>query len=199
MGMQKIPITDASDADLRLFAALVLGLQVKSKANRETIIASIKTAWPQDYVVLSFDVAEQATMQVGDAPRDPSEVAPKRWTKDEIERNAGRGFVDAPSSTDPRVSLIINETTGAQGKEAVFVQVNGRGILFPRRKLITIAYRHYLVLVAAITDEVEQDFANEMLVTNEVQRFPLNVRTLPTQAEIDEWDRQQSVACGQAA
>lgn len=204
MGMQKVPIAEASDQDLRLFATLVQGLQISAKANRDTIIARLSAVWDADYIVLNFDAAEQAQMIKGTAPAKPGaapeEEAPvKKWTKEEIEKHAGAGLQEAPSSIDPRVTLFLSETAGAKGKEPAFISVNGRGILIPRKREVTIAYRYYLILVNTITDEVEQDFENEQLVTNEVSRFPIRLVKGPSEEEIREWDRAQALACNQAA
>jgi hypothetical protein len=212
MGMQKIDITKATDAELRLYATLVQGLAIKAGANRETILAKLKQVWDADYIVLSFDTSEQAgvghTME-GAPPKNPNpgkpsaaviggeQKEPRKWTKEEIEQMAGSGIKEAPSNSDPRVTIVLAEGQGQMGKEPAFVSVNGRGILIPRRRQVSIAYRYYLILKDSITDEVTQNFEEERLDVNEVARFPMQIVKLPTEEEIKAWDDLQARAAGQ--
>lgn len=126
---QKIPINEATLAQLREFASTTLGLDIHPNAKHETVLARVQAAWNQDEITLPEEPPE--TGQAGASPQ-PVTDAQKPPAEDKV-----------------RVILAVTEEPG--GEEPVPVGVNGRVMLIPRGKEVEIPRAYFDVLTQAIT------------------------------------------------
>lgn len=133
MAAKKIPLKEASEAELRAFAQAHLGMEFDASARLASIRAQVATAWGKDEIVLALsDTADDLT---------PAGVAPARV-----------GAAPVPSGA---VRIIIQRSDEVGGDEAVPVGVNGRVMLIPRGEPVTIPLAYFEVLQNAVTHRYE--------------------------------------------
>lgn len=183
-----IPIEDATKEQLAAFAQQTLGLDVPKNSSVAAIKAKIAAAWDKDHITALADVdasetaSNPAPAAPAPAPAAPAPAAPVAPAAS----SAGR-MVSAGGARDPKVRLYIPSEERAGGNRAVFVGVNGRGILIPRDKEVDVAYRYYEALKNAVTTVHREDQETRKLISYDAPAYPFQVRAMPPQAEIDAW------------
>mgnify|MGYP001220154206 CR=1 FL=1 len=168
MTEKTVKIEEASIQQLRDYAGTVLGLDIPRTANAETIRAKIRAATDVEEITVT-----EAT------PVDHSGTPPAR-------PKGYHGLLGDSSKGDPLVELVISEQSGPGGKRDVFLSVNGRGMLVPRNKQVTIPYRYYEVLKNARQTLHEQN-DDGSISSREVLSYQFQTIRMPSQEEIDAW------------
>ncbi len=118
--MRKIPIQDASDAELAEFARNTLGLNVPGNITRAKLVSNIEACWSQPHIALEDGEA---------APAAVESVAPP-----------------VEDVTPGHVKVFVNSTEEAGGSDPIPVGVNGKVMLVPRDAEVEIPVKYYLVL-----------------------------------------------------
>lgn len=122
MSDKKIPLAQASEEQLRVFAETHLGIVIPPGSKIEALRAKVAAAWNKDEIVIQDD-----------APKSQSE-----------------GRRAAHVSANGKVKLIIQRTDDAGGDEPVPVGVNGRVMLVPRGEEVEIPQPYFEVLKNAV-------------------------------------------------
>tara|TARA_Y100000310_G_scaffold54257_1_gene49753 strand:- start:20 stop:541 length:522 start_codon:yes stop_codon:yes gene_type:complete len=150
-----IPITKATDAQLRYYATTILGLDIHPMVSkRETILSKISAA---------SDAAE-ITVPDEDLPDAP----PARATQEQP--------TEIPAHDKPPVIVKIAITEAVDGEEAVPVSINGKAMLVPRGMWCEIPYPYYEGLRHAVEDRYEPLADGGMSTTpRQVSRYPFEV------------------------
>jgi len=192
-GFKKLPLDEATDAQIRVFAREVLQLEDADSAAIKSVRAKVKDAWAQDYILMAEEPPPVQTIM-------PPSATPPQPTKAEIEAKAGPGIAASSSKNDPVVDLVIAEQDVAGGKDPVFLNVNNMAIMIARRKPQAVPWRYYLVLKAAKQQIYTQDPDTLVTTSQWVQRFPfqrIENGRFPTEDEIYEWRRADAARSGQ--
>lgn len=155
---RKVLISEATKPQLAAFAK-ELGVSVTNFDKPETLIQKISDAGYEDNFIVVPDTA----------PAKPTKAAA-----------ASGGEVP-----EPTVSLTIHQQEGAGGKRAVFVGVNGKGILIPRNKPCTVKHRYLGALANATETKYEFDEDAGANVPREMPSYPYQVHTMPSEAAIE--------------
>ncbi len=166
MQIEKKPLEDASDAELRTFATDFMQLEIAQSATRTQMLAQLSKVWKQPFINVA---AEAQAAQTG-------EVKPEVVRKDLTPR-----YQD-----DPVVLCKIGTTSYPGGEEPAAPNVNGIQLVVPRQVPLRLPYRVYLALKDSYEDFTRPD-ANGHPVTTRTTNFPFEEVTLPPQAEIDAW------------
>lgn len=130
--MKKIPIGEATEAQLRLFARDTLGIDIKATAKFATVRARVEQAWDKPEITIP-DSEPESTKEV------PSQAAPNPVTEEQ------------QKPAKDMVRLVIGVTEEAGGNSPVEVGVNGKVMLIPRGKEVEIPYSYFEVLKHAVT------------------------------------------------
>ena len=165
---KQVPLPEASNKQLRTFATAHLGLPLgPGPMSNKQLIAKIQgAAWDKPHIIVPIDEAAE----VEDRPA----AAPPAETK---------------LGEEPYVKLLIAQTEEEDGKEHVFVGVNGRAIYLPRGEEISVKYRYYIALKNAqkqITDQRGEGVHTED-VKRIVQQYPFSVIEMPPAAVVEAW------------
>lgn len=152
--MKLIPIDEATEAQLREFAADTLGIEIKVNAKVEQVRAQVEQAWDRDIPVT--EASPKPTL-AGDQP-----VA---VTDDQNPAEKGK----------VRINIGIQETAG--GNDPVPVGVNGRIMLIPRGKNVDIPEAYLEALTHAVTFKYDTgpDGIGMNPVPREVQLYPFQI------------------------
>lgn len=173
--MQKIPIKDATDLQLRAWATEALGLQIAHNASREKIAAAI----------LQADQAGEIFIETPQAPPAPDSMDPMMnyVGPSQIKPLMGKG---AAYKSDPHVVLVLNRTEEHGGDEPLPLSVNGKRFDIPRGVPVVIPWRYFLNLRQCIKTVYHQVSDNEVL-GRDVQAYPFNVLVWPSREEVINW------------
>lgn len=126
--MKRVPIDDATEVQLRLFASETLGMDIKDTAKIDTVRARVLAAWDKPEILIA-----------------DTEAAP--------EPEASK---PAAKQTEPgMVRLILGVTEEAGGADPVQVGVNGKVMLVPRGKEVEIPLAYFQVLENAVQFKYE--------------------------------------------
>lgn len=195
--MKKVPIGEASAAQLRYHAETVLGLELNRVANGGQIRAKIEAAAPGT-----------AEIQVEDSPDSPAQTQAVQRTAQRAVDNAEAKAVQSTDKAkslegmspkqaaqhhhDPKIEIYIPQTSDAGGNRDVPVAVNGMQWTIKRDEWVPVPYRVYEALLHA--EEKRYDLRNndigQMEVTErKVPSYAFNTRNAPSEAEIEEWRR----------
>lgn len=171
--LEKKPIADANDSELRSFATDYLQLEIDgAKVNtRAKILAEINKAWTADFIMVPEAAATlpelgEVAEQQGRSPETPAHDLTSNY-KD-----------------DPVVVLTIMTAAGLGGKYPASCSVNGVQLVIPRDVKWNIPYRFYLALCEAHEIEVRQDEKTLEYIQTKISNYPLNVERLPSKEEI---------------
>ena len=177
--MTKIALEQATVAQLTLYATTVLGLDIADRTPKPVIISKICAAAPE---LAEIEVPDDAETE---ASPSPVPIGSRRRRDAAAQAQAGEGLRGS-SKSDPRVSLMIFESSEAGGKRPVYVGVNGTGMLIPRGQKVDVPYRYYLALSDAVqTVHVQNEDGTEE--SRDVNSYPFQVLAMPSEAEIDAW------------
>jgi len=153
--MKLIPISEATEGQLRTFAQETLGIEIKASTGITKVRAAVESAWDRDIPVME----EAAEVKVaGDAP---APVRASHLPPDE-------GLV--------RINIGIQEEAG--GNDPVHVGVNGKIMLIPRGKDVDIPERYLEALEHAVTFKYDSlpDGMGINPVPRKVQLYPFQVK-----------------------
>ena len=153
--MKLIPISDATEAQLRTFAQETLGIEIKSSASKAKVLVAVQAAWDRDIPVMEEPVMGELA---GDQP------VPVR------DRHL------PPPAGKVRINIGIQENAG--GSDPVPVGVNGKVMLIPRGKDVDIPESYLEALSHAITYKYDSlpDGMGINPVPREVQLYPFQIR-----------------------
>ena len=154
--MKTIPITEATEPQLRSFAIDTLGFTINATAKIETVRARIQQAWNKPEIPIQESKPEppQAETKAGPQPVTDAQRAPG----------------------DGMVRLILGVTEEAGGADDVQVGVNGKVMLVPRGKEIEIPEAYFESLAHAVThkyDALPDGGMNP--IPRKVQLYPFQV------------------------
>ena len=154
MSQKKIPISEATEQQLRDFASTHLQLDIHHNAKLETVRSKVEQAWDKDEIFV--DAPEEADMS-GQAPQPVLNS----------QQPCPPGFV----------RIRIHQTEEPGGDEDVPIGVNGKINLVQREKDVTIPHEYYEALTRAIEYRYEMlpDGVNMNPVPRQIQKYPHSV------------------------
>lgn len=141
MQQKKIPLAEASEAQLRDFAGRHLGMELPAGAKIETLRSKIRQAWTQpDIHVLDEHTAFVGgrSVSLGDGFGSHGFVS-----------NGIEHFMFEANGRK-KVRVILNRSEEAGGSEPVQVGVNGKVMLVPRGEEVEIPVEYFEVLQNAV-------------------------------------------------
>lgn len=166
---ERIPLEEATFEQLHAYATTILGIEVKKGTNGPQLRSKIEATGTKEIILP--DAPEQPSHEGAPPPRvgvKPKQIADVR-------------------KGEPTVELTINEQSGAGGKRAIPVGVNGVMILLPRAERIKIAYRYYVALNNAIKTLYETDQETGDVIDRDVPSYPFQVHRMPPDDELAAW------------
>ena len=194
MSDKKIPIGDASNNQLRHYAANVLGLDnVKNGQSTAHIRGLIEQAMPG---IEEIDVTGMGGDAVDGAPE------PTAKTLGPVGNNPNA----AHFSNDPRVDITVMESSDPTKPTEVLVSANGDTIQLKRGERVSIPYRFYRTMLDALevvpkdTGEINPVTGAPLVIHIEQQSYHVQVHSLPSDKQIAAWmERVANVELGKAA
>ena len=164
---KQVTLAEATNKQLRDFCSGHLGLMLGNHPlTNKALHAKIReAAWDKPFIVVPVD--------------ESVEVEPK----------AAQAPVPTKLGTEPLVTIEIPVGEDEDGKDYVFVGVNGRGIYLTRGEPIQIKYRYYLALKHA--QKLVTDQRGDGIHTEDhrriVPQYPFSVVEMPPAAVIEAW------------
>lgn len=180
MAIKKIPISDATDEQLRDFAEMQQ-LDVSGAKTRSALMALIGPIWEHDYIPVSVT---EATVDEGGEPVELEQTQRVHRPVGSVQGGAG--------ASDPMVRLRIGYTTYPGGRDPVPVGVNGHTVVIQRNIDADVPYRFYHALLNAIRQEVDQTPETGEITVTDVTNYPLTIISMPGTAEIRAWEQETS-------
>jgi hypothetical protein len=187
--MKKLPLSEATDGQIRTFAREVLGLEDADALSIKQLRTKVETVWTQLHIIVADD-----------APAPGETAAPKGPTFAEIEARAGVGIAASSSKEDPVVDLVIAETDKPDGKDPVYLNINNMAIFIARKKHQAVPWRYFQVLQSAVQRVYQQDERTMEITHQDVPRFGWSLvpgGRYPTAEERFEFDRKDLERSGQ--
>lgn len=175
-----VAIGDADYTSLKHHASTILGLDIKSGTNSNGLRAKIATVAPHTTEI------EQIGSNEPGAVTEVAVPAPAAIATGKPKYSAG-----SPTS-DPKVKLIIRKTDDPTRDKNVTVSVNGAVWRMMRGQPIDVPYRVYCALndaveKRAILMEEEGSFGLPKYEYQEVNSYPFEVLSMPSDEEIAAW------------
>lgn len=133
--MKKIPIGEATEAQLRSFATDTLGIDIKATAKFATVRARVEQAWDKPEITVMESEPDDAKIA--------SQASPQAVTDEQ----------QAPE--EGMVRLVVGVTEQAGGNDPVELGVNGKIMLVPRGIEVEIPYPYFEVLKHAVQDKYD--------------------------------------------
>lgn len=187
MSQIKIPIAEATNAQLLYYAQSILNIDVKAGANTATLVAKIEQAQP-DITEISVR-AEDSAKPVAVAIAPESEAAPAPAIPTGIEGNHWK--------FDPVVRLKILPASDNFRSREVPIPVGGDLFLAKRNVEIDLPYRFYealdhaIEMVANDTDEIHPDTQLPIKEYVDQHSYPFFVISEPSPADLAAWRARQ--------
>lgn len=195
---KRIPL-DQADAKTLAHFAMMIGLETKSGMNAGQLRGLIQKAMPDvkdvppipappEPVVQPAQAQAIAAAQVA-APHDPDATPANHPALQE--RAASRDLMHYTS--DPKVGVVVMKTDDKRRAKDVQLSVNGDVIIIKRGERVEIPYRFYEALLnaredaAVETDEINPFTGNPVMDWQEVQSYPFQVFSMPSEAEVAAW------------
>ena len=132
--MKKIPISEATVEQLRVFSAGTLGIEIKASASVEKARAQVLKAWDKPDIPVP-ESEDESVQAAGTAP-EPVTHAQKKPER-------------------PMVRLTIGVTEDAGGADPIELGVNGRIMRVPRGEQVEIPFSYFEVLCHAVQDKYD--------------------------------------------
>ena len=173
MKQKTVPWDEATLAELKRFAASVLGIPTAVNIGEQTLRAKIRQAYPGDTITIMVMDGDDDISVASDAPPPPSDTP-----------HDPRALRGGSSINDPKVTITIAEQEGAGGKRGVFVGVNGVAMIIPRGKPVDIPWRYYAALLLAVKTVYEQDEATHEIIESDVPSYPMGVNKMPPKEDV---------------
>ena len=184
----KIPMDSASTAQLRYYAATVLGLDIPNLQNTQQLIGKILNIKPDaTHIEVPEEMAGE-TQQSATAPQpalteagvplpDPDPNGPLHPTN------------------DPRVTIIVQNSSDKTKPAECFINVNGYVIRIKRGEQVAIPYRHFLALengiemIARETGDINPMTGMPIMTYSEQPSYPYSVIDRPSPEVIAAWHK----------
>lgn len=142
--VKQVPIEEASLQQLRAFANNNLGLELAPNCKTDTVLAKIRSAWNQPYVLVPDDDPPVSI--------EPAQLAPTTAAAPTPAPQRGAGapppVLDRPELGKVRIK--ITREDGPGGADPVPLGVNGKIMVVERDKLSDIPYPYFEALSHAI-------------------------------------------------
>lgn len=167
-----IKIEDATDKQLRDFARQRLGLPITNQS-RSQVLAQIATVWDKPKI----SIHEEQEKDEAEAPPEPV-----------VDAQGIPRLADG-SVAEPTWDILIPEADDADGKQAVFLGINGRGIYVERSTESTIKHRYYVALTNAIK-EVGLQIDEKTIEMRKMPQYQFNVLLPPDRKHLLAWQEQ---------
>lgn len=197
--MKKIPISDATDEQLRTFALDIQQLSNVPQARSAILAALIEGGWSSDYILVDGDPAPAASTDssslAGEEPAE--ELAQFENVREVAAPMPAQGFAfwtkpEEGKPSCPMVTLRILTTERPGGKDPAHPIINNSPpLVIQRGKLVRIPWDFYKVLKGAGGTAGMSNVANpnEEIQTVDYIEYPMTDVVLPTKAEVDAWDK----------
>jgi hypothetical protein len=149
-----VKITEASDEQLRWYAANVLGLDISVAAKRPGVISKIAAVHDCDSIAVPPEIGCPRLEPASDRP--------------------AHAVIPGSYQSGGKRRVIIERQEGPGGDRPVFVAVNGVGILVPRGEPCNLAEPYIEALENAVQTVYHQD-GDGNLIPRDVQIHPMRV------------------------
>lgn len=183
--MARIPINEASAAQLRVFAQTVMNLPGIVPQHSAANIAAKIIAIDQN--ITHIDVPDDANE---DAHSEPAGVA------------AGDVVVDGQNenhfSNDPKVEVTFARTSDVTKAKVVQIAVNGDTIAAKRGESVKIPYRHFLANLLAVEtigregEEINPATGSPLMEFSDQPSYPMETVIMPRRADIVAWHKRMN-------
>lgn len=183
MSLVKIPINDATNAQLLFYAQQVVGLDVNKGASNAILRGKIEQAQPG---TAEIDV-ESGSLT---AEQAPTQNTPVSSDADDGAETIPAGRLGAHWRYDPKVKVNISQTSDKTRSKDVHIAVNGEVIIVKRGESVSIPYRHYLALrdgverVGIETDEINPVTHMPIIAWVDRPSYEFSVLSMPSEEEI---------------
>lgn len=183
--MKKVPISDATDDQIRWFAQNVQQIADVPKARGAMLAALLQSGHSDDFVLVEGasdePLAEEQPLpdQFGLVSEKPTPMP-----------TSGFGFW----RNSPMVTLRILPTDRPGGNEPAHPSINGSPpLVIQRNKLVSIPFDFYLVIKqAGGTKVLPGEKPTDPLILVDYYDYPLQDVTLPTADEVRKWQAHTS-------
>lgn len=190
MAEKKIPIADATLAQLKIYAENTLGIKMAHNAGQALVMSKIRAAQPT-ITMIEIDEEDEEPQRVLHSSSDHDAELGEEPSR----RNVVVGGLKATTSkSDPIVVMLIPEEDKEGGKRPKEVLVNGSCMLIPRGQLVEVPYRFYFALKSAVMSVYHKDQQTQQLVESKVPTVPFQVHQMPPLAEVKKWLRELDAA-----
>lgn len=172
--VKKVPIAEATYVQLKDFATLSLGLEVKNGLHKQHVIALIEQVQPG---ITEIDLVDDASAVQARGAEPGQTVTPNApVTASPADSEIPEGRAGGHFRYDPKVGIRI-EAGRANGRKDVQLSVNGATITVLRGVDVEIPYRFYQALMQAretVFEETgETDPATGQPIRAEVERHTI--------------------------
>jgi hypothetical protein len=164
--MRKVPLNEASDAQLRAFLTAQQVEGVGGARNRPELLALLTPVWDQSYILAEAE-----------APQEDAAQSERAHPTSVIDYTNSAAY-----SQDPVVELTIGQSSLVGGKHPATPSVNGKTLVIQRGVRVKVPYRFYLDL--RDSERVETD---DKMNGTSVTAYPLTIHRLPSDEEVDAW------------
>mgnify|MGYP001325266225 CR=1 FL=1 len=181
-----IPLVNATEAELKQFACVNLGLDIHHSAKRPSILAKVKAAgYDKEHIALTAvggPAAAGVASPTAEEGKNEGQLAGEALLDRSVKRS-DKEIARLQKLRDSElitVFIMIEDTTA--GDQPVWACVNGRGQFIERGKNQVIRYPYLHALENAIKRLYDQDENNNMIPRN-VLSYPVKVvsRRMPEQ------------------
>lgn len=197
----RIKIEDAQLPELKHFATLALGVEVKPGTNATQLRAMILKVMPDCKDVPPVPAAPEPIVRVADTPPAMVPPVPAAYVPVEGEDPTKRpAAISLPasrelvhSSLDPKVRIIIQKTDDKKRPKDVTVGVNGEVFRIQRGQAVDVPYRVYEALINAVEraavpgDEINPFTQEPIMVWEDVYSYPFSVIQHADPEEVAAW------------
>ncbi len=169
---KKVPIKDATEAQLRAFGESHLGLTFEANDKPAQVRAKVQAAWSKDDIEVADDEKTQKPV-AGASPKKPQ----RPQTQDGKPVLACR--TKNAKDQDDLVRVMINKQEGAGGSDDVPLGCNGDIMMVPRGKIVDIPRRYFESLKNAAKNvyDMNEDGKSMNPVPREVADYPYQTFT----------------------
>ena len=186
MDIRRKPASEATDAELRNFARIALGLELHGNAKRETVMAKIGEAGVDLDVaqIVIYDEAPSAPPAGGNM----AGTTTRRYVGDGVweecapcgtcggePRGLGERRCPACNSQILKGRMVtVHQSDEEGGNQPVQVCVNGSNMLIPRGKAVWVP-AHYLEALQNAVQNVYDETTNGLEVARHVHSYPFSL------------------------
>lgn len=187
---ERISIDEAEFDELKAFAELFLGIEVKVGTNAKQLRARILTAAPN-----TTDIPRLTTAPVvSQAPALTAEPAPEVSPASTSAPKVAQRYSPMRPDLDPKVTLRFHKTDDKRRSREITGSVNGYVCRYRRGEPVTMPYRMYRQfenakeMAAVETDEINPVTGQPIIGWEEVYSYPFSIIEMPSDEEIAAWN-----------